>query len=300
MSCCGKRTYCDYKDKGNPFKGKNLLTIGMPCYDDFDGVYFSTQAILLYHREVLPYVKFVIVDNNPHSKHGEQTSQYAKEIGATYVPFTEYQATAVKEVIFQAADTPYVLCMDSHVLLESGAITKLLMYYQCNEDTPDLLHGPLLSEDPNRKDVWTHMDPRWGGHMFGVWATDTRGQDPTAEPFPIPMQGMGLFSCRQDAWVGFNKNFRGFGGEEWYIHEKFRKGGAEVLCLPFLRWQHRFRRPNGVPHLVTPQDKIRNYYIGHLELQIPVDTITNYFQFERGFLKEELDHLLFQAKCVQP
>lgn len=300
MSCCGKKPYCEYKDKGNPFKQKSLLTIGMPCFDDFDGVYFSTQAVLLYHREVLPYVKFLIVDNNPGSKYGEETRKYAAEIGATYVPFEEYQATAVKELVFEAAETPYVLCMDSHVLLESGAIAKLLMYYQCNEDTTDLLHGPLLAEDPTRQDAWTHMDPRWSGHMFGVWSHDPRGKDPNGEPFEIPMQGMGLFSCRKEAWPGFNRTFRGFGGEEWYIHEKFRKSGSRVLCLPFLRWQHRFRRPGGVPHKVTPQDKIRNYYIGNLELGNPVDTITNYFHHERGYSKEELEHLLFEAKCLQP
>ena len=37
--------------------------------------------------------------------------------------------------------------------------------------------------------------------------------------------------------------FREFGGEEWYIHEKYRQAGAKCLCLPFLRWQHRFADP---------------------------------------------------------
>ena len=29
-----------------------ILTIGMATYDDYDGVYFTTQAIRLYHPEV--------------------------------------------------------------------------------------------------------------------------------------------------------------------------------------------------------------------------------------------------------
>ncbi len=72
--------------------------------------------------------------------------------------------------------------------------------------------------------------------MWGIWGTDPRGLDPEGEPFEIPMQGMGVFSCRQSAWQGFNPLFRGFGGEEGYIHEKFRQAGGRCLCLPWLRW----------------------------------------------------------------
>jgi hypothetical protein len=268
----------------------------MPVYDDFDGVFFSTQALLMYHKDVMPLSRIVIVDNNPRSKQGKETEAYAKSIGATYVPFEDYQSTTVKNIIFEVAETPYVLCMDSHVLVESGALTKLLMYYQCNDNSNDLLQGPLLSENPIHQEVWTHMEPRWRGQMFGVWATDPRGKDPNATPFDIPMQGMGLFSCRKDAWVGFNSSFRGFGAEEWYIHQKFKKQGGRTLCLPFLRWVHRFRRPRGVPYKVHVEDKIRNYYIGFLELGLDTDPITNHFAIEHGISKEMLDHLLFEAK----
>jgi hypothetical protein len=49
----------------------------------------------------------------------------------------------------------------------------------------------------------------------------------------IPAQGMGVFACRKNNWLGFNPKFRGFGGEEGYIHEKYRKNGKQVICLPF-------------------------------------------------------------------
>lgn len=272
----------------------------MATYDDFEGVFFTTQALFLYHKEVLSYCEIIIVDNNPNSKHGQQTKEYASQIGATYIPFDDYSATTVKEIIFQQAKTPYVLCIDSHVLIEPGAIMKLLLYYQCHENTIDLLQGPLLSEDPRQNIVWTHFEPKWRSQMYGVWSTDDRGLDPNGEPFDIPMQGMGLFSCRTSAWVGFNSNFRGFGGEEGYIHEKFRREGGRTLCLPFLRWSHRFRRPKGVPYKVKVEDKIRNYYIGSLELGKDVSEITNYFEYEEGISKEQLNHLLFEAKCLQP
>ena len=75
------------------------------------------------------------------------------------------------------------------------------------------------------------------------------------------MQGLGVFSCRKDAWLDFNPRFRGFGGEEGYIHEKFRQSGQRCLCLPSLRWLHRFGRPNGVPYPLTVDDKLRNYLL---------------------------------------
>lgn len=297
MSCCKKYKSC--KKQCSPFDKKGLLTIGMATYDDFDGVFFTTQALFMYHKEVLPYSRFVVIDNNPYSKQGEQTKEYCTQVGITYVPFAEYSATTVKGMLFDYAETPYVLCMDSHVLVEQGALMRLLLYYQCNENTIDLLQGPLLSEEPNHPDIWTHFEPKWRSQMYGIWSTDERGKNPNGEPFDIPMQGMGLFSCRRDAWVGFNPEFRGFGGEEWYIHEKFRRTGGRTLCLPFLRWSHRFRRPRGVPYKISVEDKIRNYYIGFLELGKDIDEITNYFSNECSVSEETLHRLLFEAKSVQ-
>jgi len=297
VTCCGNKKSC--QKQCYSFDKKGLLTIGMASYDDFDGVFFTTQALFMYHKDILSYTKFIVVDNNPHSKQGEQTREYCSQVGITYVPFSDYTATTVKGLVFEYAETPYVLCVDSHVLIEPGAILKLLLYYQCNDNTPDLLQGPLLSEEPNHPDIWTHFEPKWRSQMFGIWATDERGRDPNGQPFEIPMQGMGLFSCRKDAWVGFNKGFRGFGGEEWYIHEKFRKSGGKTLCLPFLRWAHRFRRPRGVPYKVSLEDKIRNYYTGFIELGLDISPITNYFRHECSVSEETLDHLLFEAKCLQ-
>ena len=111
--------------------------------------------------------------------------------------------------------------------------------------------------------------------MFGKWGTDPRGDKD--EPFEIPMQGLGIFTCRQEAWLGFNPRFQGFGGEEFYIHEKFRQAGHKALCLPWLRWLHRFGRPRGVPYNVAFEDTIRNYLIGWSELGLPLDSIYNHY-----------------------
>jgi predicted glycosyltransferase involved in capsule biosynthesis len=101
--------------------------------------------------------------------------------------------------------------------------------------------------------------------MYGIWATDKSAYD-KGEPFEIPMMGLGLFSCRTAAWPGFNENFRGFGAEEGYIHEKIRRLGGKCICLPSLRWNHRFQRPAGAPYPNVVEDRIWNYFVGWLEI----------------------------------
>lgn len=113
--------------------------------------------------------------------------------------------------------------------------------------------------------------------MWGIWATDERGRDPDSAPFEIPMQGLGCFACRKDSWLGFNPHFRGFGGEEGYIHEKFRKAGKKTVCLPFLRWIHRFGRPNGASYPLNIGDRVLNYMIGHMELGMDTKPICEHF-----------------------
>jgi hypothetical protein len=243
------------------------LTIGMATHDDYDGLYFSIQAIRMYHREVINDIEFVIIDNNHGSNHGKAIRDFIGRIKepVQYLPFTKYQSTIVKNKVFELADTPYVLCIDSHVLLEQGSLKKLIDYYESGQDEGNLLHGPLMYDKFDA--VSTHFDlKKWGSHMWGAWALDGRGFDPNNPPFEIPAQGMGLFSCRKDSWLGFNKEFRGFGGEEGYIHEKYRKHGKKVMCLPFLRWMHRFDRPNGASYPNNLKDRFRNYYIGFSEL----------------------------------
>ncbi|MDH3769286.1 MAG: hypothetical protein OES99_12670, partial [Gammaproteobacteria bacterium] len=156
----------------------------------------------------------------------------------------------------------------------------LLDYYEKHPDCMDLLQGPMLYDD--QQSIVTHFAPRWRQGMYGTWDLDERGKDIDGEPFEIPMQGLGLFSCRKDAWLGFNKKFRGFGGEEGYIHEKFRQADRRTLCLPFLRWLHRFARPNGVPYALRWEDRIHNYIVGFEDLNLDVEPVIDHFREHLG------------------
>lgn len=254
------------------------LTIGMATYDDFDGVFFTIQSIRMHHPDVIESIEFLIVDNNPLGAHGDAIKKYIHHIRqpVQYIPFTEYASTAVRNTIFSAARTPYVMSTDSHVLFVPGSLRKLIDFYENNLDGGNLLQGPLLYDDLFH--ISTHFDLVWRSQMWGTWGTDQRGIHPNNPPFEIPAQGLGVFSCRKDYWLGFNPHFRGFGGEEGYIHEKYRKSGKKTLCLPFLQWMHRFGRPNGIKYPLTIDNKIRNYFLGHIELNMDVTPIIEHFK----------------------
>ncbi len=254
------------------------LTIGMATYNDFDGVYFTLQALRLYHD--LTDTELLVVDNYgcTHTR-----SLVENWLNGRYILATDKVGTAAgRELVFREARGAATLCCDSHVFFAPGTIARLKAYHREHPDCADLLQGPLIYDDLHS--FSTHFAPAWRGQMWGTWATDPRGADPEGEPFDIPMQGLGAFSCRTSAWPGFNPQFRGFGGEEGYIHEKFRRAGGRCLCLPWFRWLHRFGRPAGVPYPLTIEDKLRNYLIGHTELGLDLRPILRHFA---AFLTKE-------------
>jgi hypothetical protein len=314
------------------------LTIGMAHYDDFDGVYFTIQALQLYHNS--PDIEFLVVDNKPIIKKEEGRERNVIKDFITssvsngrYIKYDDTHGTsAPRDLVFREAAGKAVMCVDCHVLLVPNAINRLLEWYDHNPNNKDLLTGPLISDDTHN--FHTHFDLVWNDGMWGTWggawsckcgqhftvqdnkskaayhdllSFDLLGDNCTCgspfphinyagcskrlldagfkilardgddPPFEIPAQGLGLFSCNKDAWLGFNKNFNGFGGEEGYIHIKYRQAGHRCLLLPFLGWMHRFDRVNGVKYPCIYYDRIRNYVVGHQELNLSIDDIYQEF-----------------------
>jgi hypothetical protein len=114
------------------------------------------------------------------------------------------------------------------------------------------------------------------------------------------MQGLGIFACHRDAWLGFNPRFIGFGGEEGYIHEKFRRAGSRTLCLPFLRWSHRFQRPLGPPYRNVWDERVRNYLIGWHELELDPAPVTSHFGELLGAHVVERMRATIEAEMASP
>lgn len=282
--------------EATPRRGRPKITIGMATYDDYDGVYFSMQALRVYHAEIIDHCEILIIDNHPDGPCSESLKQLDSWTeNCRYVPLQDVQGTgAARNAIFHHAAGEHVLCLDCHVLLVPGALKKLAEYFAGHSDTRDLLQGPLLHDD--LRTISTHFEPVWRGGMYGVWGYDPRGDDLAGEAFAIPMQGIGLFACRRDAWPGFNPRFYGFGADEGYIHEKFRQAGGEVLCLPFLRWLHRFARPLGPPYPVRWEDRIHNYLIGFAELGLDTAPVKEHFTELLG--KKEAE-TIFRAIAAQ-
>ena len=256
------------------------LTIGLCTYDDYDGAFFTIQALRMYQN--LPKdTQIIVIDNNPTGVHGKELKPFVENwVGGTYVPYTEKQSTSNRNLVFEYADGDYTLCVDSHVLIEQNGVAALLDYYNANPDTKNIITGPLWYDD--LVNYSTHFEPTWRDIMYGTWGSNTE-EYLKGDPFEIPMMGLGLFSCKTSNWLGFNQHFTGFGGEEGYIHEKFRRNGGKSICIPQLKWNHRFGRPNGIPYKNRMEDRIWNYYIGWLELfgdinHPSIQTITDTFK----------------------
>lgn len=269
-----------------------FLTIGFATRDDkmAAGVLAALRA---QERSLSQPIEIVIIDNSKQTVEDgrEVPNPYAVELEkqAKNTPNTRYiravgppSSCLYKDRVFREAHGQFVLCCDSHVFFEQGALDALIGYYQQHPETSDLIMGPMLSISgkitatnqqlyasepypvpPNAK-AYDGVVCR--GNQIGLWVIDPRGTDPANPAFEIMQQGTFAFSCRREAWPGFHPAFSGFGGNETYLMEQFRSRGDKVLCLPGFRAIHSFYEPEGKPYTALLLDRVRNYLVGFLAL----------------------------------
>ncbi len=273
------------------------LTIGMASYNNHAEAWFTVKALHLYQD--LTDTEILVIDNFGDDELKNAVNGCASP-DIRYVRWTDAKGTAAaKNRIFAEAKGEWVISIDSHVLLPPGAIKRFRDWVTAHPDCRDLLQGPLLYND-NRTTADAFND-EWRGQMWGTWRNTSCPDE--ADRYEIPMMGMGLFGCRKDAWLGFNTAFRGFGGEEGYIHTKFRQHGRKTLCLPFLKWVHYFRPGNGkgpTPYPVLLKDKVRNYILGFRELGLSLEPVYKEFGLDvvRG-IETTIDQTEATLKPVQ-
>jgi hypothetical protein len=246
-----------------------MITIGMPSYDNPDQVWFTVQALRLYQDVV--GCEILILDNQGNS----ETKDVADSCKVRYEEYSDIPGTApARNKIFELAKNPFVLIMDSHVMLVQGAISALKWWLMNNwDEAVNLLQGPIVMS--NLENSFTHYDNKWRKEMWGIWPAAVDPNKIQAEPFEIEMMGLGLFGCRKDSWLGFHPDCKGFDGVEGVIHEKYRRAGRKVLCLPFMKWIHKFGRSGNFP--LDQNDKIRNFILGFEEIGMDLGPVYEHF-----------------------
>lgn len=269
----------DIRSRVNDLNTTPKLTIGMATFRDWPGLWATIESVFLHHADCLPEIEFVIVDNDPaglpdantEDDHSSKARRLVDSINrqglrARYVHFTTVQGTAAaKSQVFAHATGSTVLVVDSHVMLQTGTIRRLINWAESNLDSKDLWQGPCIGLN---QIVGTDFAPRWGSLMYGQWNHDARVNHDA--PFEIEMQGCGLFACRRKAWPGFHPLLRGFGPEEFHLHQRIRRNGGQCYCLPWLKWCHRFGNPSGsVPPGLRPEERLRGHLITHLDTGAP-------------------------------
>lgn len=238
-----------------------LLTIGMPSYNNFTQVKWTVQTLRIYHN--LTDVEILVVDN-----YGDDVLKNFCNGICRYERYTEKRGTApAKNRVFEAAQGDFVICMDSHVMMFPGVIDDLKKFIRWVPGLPHLFHGPLTWNPLNE---WVdRLIPGWATHGYGRWGKNLKPDEIPQTPYHIECHGMGLFGCFRQHWLKFPVACEGFGGEEFYIHTKYKRAGHKVVLLPFLKWWHDFHdQKSPLPYPLTEEDKIRNCSIGLDELGI--------------------------------
>jgi LicD family len=253
------------------------FTIAIATDDDLDGVYFTIQALRLYHPEIADRTEILVIGNHPGGACAGPLKSLEDCIpGYRYIPNADVKGTAVRDLVFREARGEFVVCIDCTIMVAPGALKCLYDYFDVHPDCNDLLQGPLLHDD--MKTMATHLSPEWEAGMYGRFvADDSESAGIDGEPFEIQMQSLELFACRRAVWPGLNPAFRGLGGEEGYIHEKVRRRGGRTICLPFLSWLRRSNRSLERRYPRNWDDLIWNYIVGRRELDMVTKDIREHF-----------------------
>jgi hypothetical protein len=141
-----------------------LLTIAMVA-EDFDGVYFSIQAIRLYHPEVGDDVQFLVLDPRPEDEALRGLGAWIESY--RYWSCADAAGTSLHDLPFRHVESDYVLIMEPGVLFALGALAALVAFLRHHAPDGELMQGPRDEHDLGvfvcRRDAWPGVNPRLGG-----------------------------------------------------------------------------------------------------------------------------------------
>ena len=249
-----------------------LLTIGMATYDDPQGVWWTLSSLRLHHLgPVEQRVELLVIDDHP--RENKDLVNACANAGARLVRHSKNLGPAhAKNSIWEHATGTHVLMLDCHVLLGRDSVKYIIDSIQQDKIGKDMWVGPLVNE--RGAIIATELLPQLRGDFFGTWHV---AADRPNEVREIIAHGSAYALMQRSCWPGFSQHFRGFAGEEIYIHDQVRRRGGRVLYHPQLSWSHRFCRFAPVPYTLTLNDKARNYLIAAHESGWNIDQFRRYF-----------------------
>jgi len=270
------------------------LTIGMANWDDPEGAWWTLCAIRQYHVPAgSTDVELLVIDDMPDKQ--SELENACRLANTRYEHFSKNKGPAhAKDSVWELAKGDYVLLLDSHVLLAACSVQYILDAIDSDLIGKDLWTGPLLNE--SGATIATELLPEWRGDFFGIWFTDP--ELPKIKIKEIEGHGSAYTLMKREHYPYFSKNFRGFSGEELYLHQKVRNNGGKCYSHQELGWTHRFLRSRPITYTLTLNDKLRNYLVASYEMSWSIKQVCDYFK--RKLLADHYKNVLDDVKELIP
>lgn len=134
-------------------------TIGMPCYNNYTEVWFTVQSLRMHHD--MKDKEILLIDNYGDEALSKWVKNNGKDV-VRYIRDTEIQGVShAKNRVFAEAKGEFVLCMDSHILMKTGALDVEL-------EGDNFYQGPLMySSCAKYSTAWLNQ---WRKNMWGIWS----------------------------------------------------------------------------------------------------------------------------------
>ncbi len=263
-----------------------VLTIGIPHCCDYQRLWHTLASL---HKDRLAHglvdlVELLVIDNSLTvqdtelgKRHSDEARKRVSELpNARFETFTERPGTApTKNEVFRQARGRAVMCLDSHCELPPGVMTWAVNFWTAEQLNDDLhhameLHLRMVEPDGTPAICCSHRQEAFGRDgNFGICTVSPQAKHARL-PFEVGAAGCGCFMARRETWLGFHQDFRGWGGEEGYIQEKYRQAGRKAWVHPEFQYVHQYHAIDGVSYQgrdwVT---KAKNALLGFRELRYP-------------------------------
>lgn len=242
------------------------LTIGVMHHQKLKSLAATIKALRRDHD--LADVDLMVID----TKSSKKARRWVRrQHNIRYAAIEPGQKSSALDQLFEQARGEVVLVLQDPVRLRHGSLQALDRFFACHPDSNALVHGLTMS---GKRVIATHSDPFWRRNSWGSRANKPSPRLGEGLPFVIPMQESGVFSCRRSAWPGMPSGWRGYGGEDGFLQERFRREGAQVVCLPGLQWERIAQVRPARPYSQQAVQVLRNHLAGAADLDLDTRYIT--------------------------